>query len=125
MSAMNDPEMVQKFLVPELVSQIQAHSGENVFVEMAEQLQALTAAVLRTGKGGSVALKIRVKAVRFPGTREFAAGQVDVACDVLSTLPKPPRKAELQGRFWLTEDGWLSPIPPDQGSFDASGAARS
>lgn len=112
------PEFQQKWLVPELVSQIQGQSGENVFVEMADELQAVTAAVLRTGKPGAVALKVRVKAVRFKGTNQWANATVDVAVDVVTSTPKPPRRGELQGRFWITEEGWLSPVPPNQGTLD-------
>lgn len=109
-------EFEQKFLVPELVSQIQEHSGENVFVEMADGLQAVTAAVLATGRKGSVTMTITVGAVFISakGAKEkkWAAGEVAARAVVTVNEPKragPPVKL---ARFWVTEEGWLSPIEP-------------
>ena len=75
--------------------------------ELTGQLAELLAAVLETGKGGSLTLKIDVK----PAGRGSDVDKVVITDTVTSKVPKPDRGQDF---FWLTDSNNLSRNHPRQ-----------
>lgn len=86
--------------------------------ELTTQLAALLEKVKETGKGGEIALKLKVK----PAGRGSDVDKIVIADSITLTLPKPERGEDF---FWLTDDNDLSRNHPRQGNLELRDATQS
>lgn len=82
-----------------------------VHADLSQQLEELLAKVKETGKGGELALKIKIK----PATRGGDVDKVTISDLITLTLPKPERGEDF---FWLTDDNDLTRNHPKQASLE-------